>query len=524
MSTGRYRSLACLLFGLVLACSLGAADARAGDRYAIVIGSNQGEPDEPTLRFAERDAQRMAEVLMRLGGVRAEDLLTLLAPSRDALARALGAFKSRIGTRSEGDATVIIYYSGHADRSSLHLSGTRYSFSELKAAVRALAPELSVFLIDACRSGGIVRSKGLTPAEPFVFEIQDEVKAQGLAIITSSSESEDAQESDRLEGGVFTHHLLAGLLGAADASGDARVSLPEVYRYAYAQTLATTSESAIVQHPTYAFELQGQQELILTQLDMTNGRGRLRLDSGGQYLVLERFGARDLVAELEARDRTELSLPPGLYLVRRREAAAIFEREVTLLADRTTALGRADMARVPFRHAVRKGYGLAERRVLSLGADVELAGPLLPGTGILWLGAVSMQLDFAAIAFRARLRFGESGSENARVALSQRLLGLDVGINHLFDIGRHGLGFGLRAGLDWLAQRFDAVGEAPPNDQLVGRIGPFARAELALGGTVTLQLDAGFEVYLIEVDDAGRSVVEPRVLPTVALGLGFLLP
>ncbi|MFO0746795.1 MAG: caspase family protein [Myxococcota bacterium] len=523
MSAAVRAALAAL--GLALGLGLGAPAAQAGDRYAIVIGSNHGEADEALLRFAERDAQRMADVLMRLGGVQAEDMLVLLSPDHDALARALAAFKQRI-YRSEqaSGAIVLVYYSGHADARALHLSGTRFPFGELRAAVRDIGADLSVFLVDACRSGGLLRTKGATPADPFTFEVEDAVVAQGTAIITSSAENEDAAESDRLEGGVFTHHLVTGLLGAADASGDDRVSLAEAYRYAYTQTLAATSDSAIVQHPTYAFQMQGQKEIVLTHLSAATGRGRLRLDGNGQYLVLERFGAREVVAELSAHPGTELSLQPGPYLVRRREPAAVFESQLDIRPDATTDLDPDAMERVPFRHAVRKGYGLKQRRALSLGADAELAGALLDGTGLLYGGALTAQLDLADIAVQVRFRYAHSDSSNARLELSTNLIGLDAGLYHLFDLGRHGVGFGLRAGVDWLAQRFVTQGEAPPTNQVLGRVGPFGRIELALGGAVTLQLDGGVEVYLLDVKYGQRTSLEPRVLPTVSLGIAVLLP
>ncbi|MFO0751606.1 MAG: hypothetical protein U1F43_38965, partial [Myxococcota bacterium] len=299
-----------------------------------------------------------------------------------------------------------------------------------------------------------------------------------------------------------------------------------------AQTLAATSASTIVQHPTYAFEVQGRKEIVLTTLDTAPGRARLALEDAGHYLVFERFGGHEIVAELEARAGTQLSLPHGMYLVRRREPASIYERELALAPDVTTSLALSDMQQVPFRSAVRKGYGLTERRALSLGAGVEVAGPVLAGTGLVFLGALGAQLDLADIALQARFRYGRNlGVANDLVAEQHGLLGVDLGVFHLFDLGPHGLGFGLRGGLDWLAQRFSGAGRAPPVDQVIGRVGPFARLELALGGRVTLTLDVGLEAYVMalapDLDGSGASggdTVGARVVPTGNLGLSLSLP
>ncbi len=167
----RPRALALTVaFGLALASALLAtpSSARANTRYALVVGANTGDAGDVPLAFAERDATRMADVLTRLGGVMPEDLLLLLGPDADSLGRAIDAFASRI-VRTEGDADgghmLFIYFSGHADAQALHLRGTRLSFRELKSRVARLGADVSVFIVDACRSGGLVRMKGATPAE-----------------------------------------------------------------------------------------------------------------------------------------------------------------------------------------------------------------------------------------------------------------------------------------------------------------------------------------------------------------------
>ncbi|MFT7581690.1 MAG: hypothetical protein ACI9MR_003368, partial [Myxococcota bacterium] len=276
-----------------------AAPTLADARYALVIGANDGVLDDERLLYAERDATRVAEVLTRLGGVPAENLILLQGSTAAAVERAISVLKLRLSAPVGAERPVLfVYYSGHADARALHLTGTQLSFTRFKQMVRDVEADVSVFMIDACRSGGLTRVKGAVPSAPFEFSVEDAMTSEGVAIITSSAEGEDAQESDRLRGGIFTHHLINGLWGAADSTQDGRVTLGEAYRYAYGQTLSATTRTRFVQHPTYAFEMKGKRELILTRLADAGLFGRVRLTDPGHYVLIERFGEGGVAAEL----------------------------------------------------------------------------------------------------------------------------------------------------------------------------------------------------------------------------------
>lgn len=484
----------------------------AADRYAIVIGVNAGDPDVPVLRYAERDAERMGEVLVRLGDV-APERLTLARPrSASELRHALTTFADQV--RQSEDALVVAYYSGHADATSLQIGGTRLAFGDLKQLLRATNAQLTIVVVDACRSAGLITAKGGTPTAPFDLGLATP-DVEGLAIVTSSSASEDAQESEHLQGGVFTHHLLTGLMGAADATGDGQVSLTEVYRHAYLQTLATTLGTAIEQHPAFAFDLRGEDDILLTRFGAVAERGLVELVGRGRWLVFD--GAR-LVSEVEVKKRARLSLAPGDYRVRVIEGPLAADGEIELDAGRVTRIASDDLEPIPFRHAIRKGYGQYERVAVSVGLGGEVAGPVLAGTGVVGAGTIGLQVDWAELSFAARARFGGSAGDNGRVAFTQRLVGLDVGLYHVFDVGDHGLGFGVRAGGDWLAQVADGVVSREESDQLVGRVGPFVRGELALGGAFAVTLDVGVDAYVVGVEGE----LEPRLVPSAALGVAFL--
>lgn len=505
-----------------------AAPVAAQGRYALVIGVNEGDPGEERLLYAERDAARVADVLTRLAGVAPEDLLLVRGADAAAVTRAFVALAERVAQASPDERPVLyVYYSGHADAAALHLRGTRLPFTELTSLARSVGAEVSVLVVDACRSGGLTRVKGAIPAEPFEIRAQDRLDAEGLAIITSSAEGEDAQESDRLKGGIFTHHFVSGLIGAADASGDARITLTEAYRYAYAQTLRATTRTRFVQHPTYSFSVKGRQELVLTRLNGDVGLGRIRLAAAGHYLLIERFGAGEVAAELDAEGPVELLLAPGAYLVRRRTDDAVWEGRVEVSAEARVAVTPERLQRLPFRQSVRKGYGASAPSAWSVGAAFELGGPLLPETGVGLFGAVALQLDLEEIALALRLRYGRSESANEVVALTQDSVGLDLGAYKLFDLWDGGVaaGLGLRVGVDFVSQRFETRGRAPSRGLAAGRVAPVVRLEVAPTSAVGLHLDCGADITFLEVAaEGGARRLDTPVVPFCSLGFGVELP
>ena len=60
----------------------------ASQRFAVLVGSNRGKAAQTELRFAVRDARRLADVLVELGGFAAEDVVVLDQYRRQGIARA----------------------------------------------------------------------------------------------------------------------------------------------------------------------------------------------------------------------------------------------------------------------------------------------------------------------------------------------------------------------------------------------------------------------------------------------------
>jgi hypothetical protein len=350
--------------GVALAVWLVASVAPAHadtERYAVVIGDNRGASDEQPLRFAESDAQRFADLLADIGGVPGENQVVLRGNSADQVRRALIATNERIRTapRSAADAVLLVYYSGHGDADALHLGDTALPLRELEALVRGSPAAVRILVIDSCRSGSITRVKGGRPAPPLVLATTAPLLGEGMIVLTASTLSEDAQESDPLGGSFFTHYLLSGLRGAADDNGDRVVTVAEAFGYARDQTIIASSRTlAGTQHPTFHYDLRGRADLPLADLGNATGHGTLTLPTGASWLVVRTGSSPGVVGEIatDARRRT-LSLSPGTYAVRGRAHDALLEGTATVAAGRDTAVDPGQLDHTMYASLVRKGKG-----------------------------------------------------------------------------------------------------------------------------------------------------------------------
>lgn len=293
------------------------AVAQAGvTRHAIIVGSNDGGADLPRLRYAESDAERLRDVLVELGGFAPESIALLREPSRDELLTALRdhAWLSE----QEGEDMFVFYYSGHANSRGLRLGEEVLPYAELRQSINELDAEVRLGVLDACRSGEITRLKGLSLSEPFASD--DVLQSEGEAWLTASSSNEDAQESDLIQGGVFTHYLISGMRGAADRD-DGVVSLAEAFKYTSDQTIQRTSRSdAGAQHPSFKFDLQGKGDLPLTDTRDATSRLTIPATLTGSFLIIS-ADTNLPVVEVSRSSRDEspsvIALAPGSYILRR---------------------------------------------------------------------------------------------------------------------------------------------------------------------------------------------------------------
>lgn len=259
----RIKYILCLF--TVIGRLAGSLFAAGVDRYAIYVGSNNGGKDRQKLLYAGTDAQNLKNAMIDVGGISESNSYLLIDPTKKQIDAAIKDVSEKIQKNKGRDARseFLFYYSGHSDEEAILLGENRYDYSSLKQTISDIPSDIHVVILDSCYSGNFIRTKGGQKKKPFLVDDSSVVK--GHAYLSSSSETESSQESDEIEASYFTNAVITGLRGAADTSGDKKVTLNELYSYAFNDTLHKTEETkAGPQHPNYNITLVGSGDLILS--------------------------------------------------------------------------------------------------------------------------------------------------------------------------------------------------------------------------------------------------------------------
>jgi hypothetical protein len=432
------------------------------ETWVIAIGNNRGDAADVQLLYAERDARELSDVLRSQGNIASDRVRLLIDENADTVRRTILTINGALRAHSQqsGQASaLLIFYSGHADASALHLRGTHLPLEEVRGMVVGSPATVRLFIIDACRSGAATRVKGMQAAPEFQIQLENRVEAEGTAILSSSTADESSQESDHLRGSFFSHHLVNALRGAADRNGDGRVTLSEAYDYTYAQTLRTSGQTLSVQHPTYSYDVKGSGDLVLTTVaELGRSGSRLRLAGASTYLIADEKETGAVVAEFTTlRDRAVLSLSPGRYFVQKRGSLEYREYQLTLRPGE-----EADLARLPYRSVgydqlVRKRGGV-RRSVHSISALVAARGEVLSGEGVTPNLVLGYSADLPWLTIGARLRGDTVGFTAVDGILPTRRyeLGLSLLLQRYIDLPWLSLAFGDSIEAAYQAPRFDA--------------------------------------------------------------------
>jgi len=284
------------------------------ERYAIYIGSNKGGQGREKLLYAGSDAKNFQKTMSEIGGVTESNSFILIDPSKENITQALNSISEKIRTSqsSAKRSEFIFYYSGHSDENALLLGDTPYDYSTLKAAITEVPSDIHVVILDSCYSGNFIRTKGGQKRKPFLLD--DSSVVTGHAYLSSSSDNEYSQESDEIESSYFTNSMITGLRGAADTSGDNKVTLNELYSYAFNDTLSKTESSkAGPQHPNYNITLVGSGDLILSDISTAESMLSLSKGSKGRFIIRDEKGK--LISEINKLEGQPIfmALPSGQY-------------------------------------------------------------------------------------------------------------------------------------------------------------------------------------------------------------------
>jgi len=497
---------------VVLVLVLGPASVQAATvRLAVVVGNNTGGGSRAPLHFAETDAGKLGRVLVEIGGHRPENVLLLQGRSLAEIERALAEAAKRVRSlQQSGDRVVLLFYfSGHSDGTALELGRDRLDYARLNDWLDKTRAEIRLAIVDSCMSGALIEPKGARPGAGFELTLSDELTSSGRAVLTSSAANELALESREIGGSFFTHHLVSGLRGAADASGDGRGTLTEGYQYAFARTVSATAGTfAGGQHPTYDFQLSGQGELVLTEL-VSPRNAWIELPEGFERALVVQIRRDQVVGELPTGAVRRLALEPGGYLVRAWKGERVFAARLDAVAGTVRSVTWTELRPVS-QQTLAKGGWTEEpwaRRSLSLGGSRGVA----EGLTVAPAGRIALRLDRwagAALAVDVSTGRGDGLRESTVLAFGA--------VRARFEIGPLRPFAGVEAGGGLIYQSLE--GGDPAWSGAAGG-GPWVGAELQSGRGFGITVD-GHVPLLAGRKDGAMSLL---VLPAVTAGLSIEL-
>jgi hypothetical protein len=353
----------------------------------------------------------MADVLTRVGRFAPRDVHVLLDPRPADILQTLDSIGQTARTE---ESLLVFYYSGHSDGQSVFPHGEAMPLSELRSRIDHIGARVRIGILDTCRGGSWTQAKGLSVGPPLDPIDLMTLGTEGTALVSSSSGFENAHEADAVQGSFFTHHLAAGLLGAADRTADGSITLQEAFEYARALTIRDSARLAPTpQHPSFELSLRGRQDIVLAQLSSTPS-GLDVTQSKGPLEVIQ-LSSGVAVVEIPAGDhRVRVALPPGRYLVRKVADGKTYSKEIEIPAGASAAVEEGQLELSATERLALKGeeesrpLPTAEQSTLArnwwelrLAAGISsgparMWGPGLYDTGTVNPSDTSIQRSFAA--------------------------------------------------------------------------------------------------------------------------------
>lgn len=492
-------------------------------RVAVVVGNNRGLDSEQPLAWAEEDARRVHALLGQVAGVVPRRSWLVLGGGPDDVLRALSEARGQVRELAANGPTALLFYvSAHADEEALHLGGERLPLARLREELGRTAARLRVVLVDACRVPVEARWKGGRPGPEVPVVLDQSARVEGEVFIAAAGPGELAQEWTHLRGSLFTHHLLAGLRGAADYDANGRVTLTEAYSYAYRVTLARAAESGLApQRPTFDFAMAGFGDWTFTRVAAAGAQLALAEDVDGRVWITDRRS--DVVAEVEKRrgERLRLAVAPGLYRVVIPEGARAHAADVSLAWGGSRTVRAADLVRVPASRAVGKGGAPIVLRPWDLGASYAVSNGVLAGMSERHALEVGLGRSVGDWVGRVALGGATATIAGDQVAIDHRELRLTGSLSFTRELGLATLGLGLEVRPAWVWQRIERrdapqVAAASTSGASLA-FGPLLSAWVPIGDRGRLAIDLGGGVELLP-DILGVVRAHAYLQPRVSFG------
>ncbi|AFY45878.1 caspase family protein [Nostoc sp. PCC 7107] len=193
------------------------------DKVALLIGISEYEPGLTPLPNAVNDVEAMRRVLVNpeMGDFAPENVTVLQNPQRQEMEDAI----YNLYAHRDKDDLLLFYFSGHGvtvESGDFYFSTsiTRKNQNKLVPTTAVAGTSVhswmnqskskrQVVILDCCFSGAF--AKGLTAKDIDNIDLEQKLGGEGRAILTASSSTQYAFESDGLDLSIYTHYLVEGI-------------------------------------------------------------------------------------------------------------------------------------------------------------------------------------------------------------------------------------------------------------------------------------------------------------------------
>jgi uncharacterized caspase-like protein len=170
------------------------------------------------------------------GGALPDEQVRILIDEEATRSNIIGTLEEVFSQAGPNDL-VIFYFSGHGLNGSflpIDFDGfnNKIAHEEIAAAFNKTKARFKLCLADACHSGSLLAMRSGEP-EPVLSQYYATLAkaVSGTALLMSSKADETSLESSGLRQGVFSHFLIRGLKGEADANKDHVVTVAELFDF-----------------------------------------------------------------------------------------------------------------------------------------------------------------------------------------------------------------------------------------------------------------------------------------------------
>ncbi|MFP2910800.1 hypothetical protein ACLESD_38340 [Pyxidicoccus sp. 3LFB2] len=328
-----------LLVALTLSATAAAeAPSSAPAVFALVVSNNRGfAPGRAVLQYADDDGAKYHEVFSMLAEPGGTVLLTELdadtqrlfpalvpvarAPTSANVAEAARSLAERIAEAKRAGREVDFYFvfAGHGDvdqgRGFLELADRPFHAEDLQALLRQVDATRAHVILDSCNSFFVVsprKAGGRRYATPADMTEHLARRLPAVGVLLSTSAEAEVYEWSELQSGVFSHVVRAGLMGAADADADGRVTYAELE--AFASIAAQEIPNPLFRPRIFALGPGRSTQAALVDLRTVRSAVTLKVDAAPSVRLTLRDsqGLRWVDLHKEAGVPLALRLPPGM--------------------------------------------------------------------------------------------------------------------------------------------------------------------------------------------------------------------